>query len=845
MRRVALKGLWLRRGRATLTALAVVLGVAMVCGTYVLTDTISKAFDSIFATGASKTSAVITGKEVVSGSTSGAATVPQSLVVKVRGVDGVQAAAGGIEGTGTADQIRLIGSDGKALGGENAPKFGFGFEPSATRFNPLNLVEGRWAGGDGQVVIDKGTADKEHLELGSSVGVAARGTRQTFKVVGIAKYGDVNSLGGATIGVFDLPVAQRLLDKAGQVDSIYVAASPGVSPKEVVARLKPVVPASASVRTAADQAAQDSKDIKDATSFIQYFLLAFALIALGVGSFVIYNTLSITVAQRIRELATLRTLGASRKQVRRSVLLEGLAIGIIASVVGLVLGWFLAKGLNALFVALGIDLPKTDEVLRTRTIVVSLLVGIVVTVLASFSPARRATSIPPVAALQEGATLPPRLGARRPIIPGIVLGIALALLLVGAFGSLSIGLSLALIGGGTLLTFVGVGMVAHRVVRPLARVLGVYARRAGAAGKLAGENATRNPQRTATTAAALMIGLALVTLVATLGQGLRVSDRKALEGAVKADHVVTADNGFDPIPSTVGKAVAKIPGAQAYPVRYDRGKAFGDDVSVNGLPPNANEAITVRVSGGSAEPGAGEALVEKGWAKDHGLKVGSQFKLTTPSGRKLQLKVSAYQVRTSVEKIDPLLGRVLISQATFDQAFPRPNDQYVFTIGASQQQLDQAISGFPSAEASTRTTWVDDRVKGVDTLLNLLYVLLALSVVVSLFGMVNTLVLSVFERTREIGMLRAVGMSRRQVRRMVRQESVITALIGAALGLPLGIALAALISSALSSEGLGFSLPVGSLVVFTIVAMFAGVLAAIAPARRAARLNVLNALQYE
>ena len=441
MRRVAFKGLWLRRGRATLTALAVVLGVAMVCGTYVLTDTISKAFDNIFETGASKTSAVITGKQVVSGSTSGAATVDQSLVAKVRDVDGVAAVTGAISGSGTADQIRLIGSDGKALGSENSPKLGFGFEPSATRFNPLNLVQGQWANGNDQVVIDKGTADDEHLKVGSTVGVAARGTRQPFKVVGIAKYGDVNSLGGATIGVFDLPTAQRLLDKPGQVDTIYVAASPGVSPKEVVTNLEPVVPKSATVRTAADQAAEDSKDIKEATSFIQYFLLAFAVIALGVGSFVIYNTLSITVAQRIRELATLRTLGASRKQVRRSVLLEGLAIGVIASVVGLVMGWFLAKGLGALFVALGIDLPKTDEVLRTRTIVVSLALGIVVTVLASLSPARRATSIP-VAALQEGATLPPRLGARRPVIPALVIGLAVALLLVGAFGSASIGLSL-------------------------------------------------------------------------------------------------------------------------------------------------------------------------------------------------------------------------------------------------------------------------------------------------------------------------------------------------------------------------------------------------------------------
>jgi putative ABC transport system permease protein len=484
-------------------------------------------------------------------------------------------------------------------------------------------------------------------------------------------------------------------------------------------------------------------------------------------------------------------------------------------------------------------------VLETRTIIVSLVLGIVVTMFASFSPARRATRIAPVAALQEGATLPARVGERRPAIPAAICVVALVLLLAGAVGSFAVGTALLLIGIGTVLAFVGVGMIASRLVRPLAQVVGAPARRAGAAGRLAGENATRNPQRTATTAAALMIGLALVTLVATLGQGLRSSDRQALEGAVSAESVVTSSNGFDTIPSTVDKAVAAVPGARAYPVRYDRAKAFDGDVSVNSLPPDATDVLTVRVRGGSPSPGPGDAIVESGYAKDHGLKVGSRFTITTPSGKKQDLTVSALQVRTSVEKIDPILGRVLVDQQTFDGAFPRPNNQYVFVDGGSVKQLQQAVKGFSNVEASSRTDWVDERVNGINTLLNLLYVLLALSVVVSLFGMVNTLVLSVFERTREIGMLRAVGMSRRQVRRMVRHESVITALIGAALGLPLGIALAAMISGALAGEGLTFALPVGSLIAFTIVAFVAGVLAAIAPARRASRLDVLKALQYE
>ncbi len=846
MRRVALKGLWLRRGRAVLTALAVVLGVAMVCGTYVLTDTISKAFDEIFTTGASKTSAVISGKQVVSESSSGAATIPESLVAKVREVPGVAAAAGAISGEGTADQVRLLDEDGDQLGSENAPKLGFGFEPEDTRFNPLNLVSGRWAATDGEIVIDKGTADEEDVGVGDTLGVAARGDQQPFEVVGVARYGQVNSLGGATIGVFDLATAQRLLGKEGQVDLINVAASTGVPAERLVRDLEPLVPSGAQVKTGQQQASEDSEDIKEATSFIQYFLLAFAVIALGVGAFVIFNTLTITVAQRIRELATLRTLGASRRQVQRSVLLEGLAIGVIASLVGLVLGWFLALGLSSVFASLGIDLPKTDQVLETRTVIVSLTLGIVVTVVASLSPARRATRIAPVAALQEGATLPPRLGARRPIVPAIVCGVALVLLLTGALADMEIGTALLLIGIGTVLAFVGVGMIASRVVRPLARLLGAPARRAGAAGRLAGENATRNPQRTATTAAALMIGLALVTLVATLGQGLRSSDRKALEDAVSSDFVVTSSNGFDPVPATIDRAVAAVPGTSVYPVRADRAEAFGKAVSINSLPPDATDVLTVRTKGGPVTPGPDQALVESGFASDNGLEVGSTFALTVPSGREVRLEVAGIQERTSVEKIDPVLGKVLISQEAFDEAFPRPNNQFVFVDGdVTRADLQQAVEGFPSVEAYTREGWVDERVSGINQLLNLLYVLLALSVVVSLFGMVNTLVLSVFERTREIGMLRAVGMSRRQVRRMVRHESVITALIGAALGLPLGLALAALISSALADEGLTFAVPVGSLVAFTVVAFVAGVLAAIAPARRAARLDVLRALQYE
>ncbi len=644
------------------------------------------------------------------------------------------------------------------------------------------------------------------------------------------------------MGIFDVATAQQLLRKEGRLDTIAVAAAPGVSDDDLKERLEQALGSAVRVQTGDEKAASDSDDIEEATSFIRYFLLAFGFIALGVGAFVIYNTLTITVAQRVRELATLRALGATGKQVRRSVLIEGLALGVLASIVGLVVGYFLASGLSSVFVAFGIDLPKTDQVVKPRTVVASLAIGIVVTALASIAPARRATRISPVAAMQEGAKLPPKLGARRPALGMVVLAAALALLVAGAFAGFAVEVSLALLGAGCLVLFAGVAILAHRVVTPLARWLGQPARRAGgAAGHLAQENAARNPARTASTAGALMIGLALVTLVATLGAGLRSSNREALEGQVTAPIVASAENGWNTIPAAAARALEKVPGVQVYPIGHDFGKAFGDDVSVDGLPDGVGAVVRA-----PQLPGPDEAVVERSYARDHDLVIGSSLRLTAADGKRLTLRVSGFQTRTSVEKIDPVFGRVLLRRATFDAAFPRSGDQYVFVDGTAQlSAVKSALKPFPDVEANTRAAWIDKRVEGIDMLLNLLYVLLALSVVVSLFGMVNTLVLSVFERTREIGMLRAIGMSRRQVRRMVRHESVITALIGAALGLPLGLLLAALLSSALADEGVAFAVPGGALVTFTIVAIIAGILAAIAPARRAARVDVLRALQYE
>jgi putative ABC transport system permease protein len=858
MRRVALKGLAFRKVRAVLTALAVVLGVAMVSGTYVLTDSIQRAFDGIFTGSYEDTSAVISGKQVVEFSTTGKATVPESLLQTVRGAEGVQQAAGAIfDLQSEGNTVKLYNDEGEAAGNGQAPSFGFGFDGDADRFNPLQLVDGQWAAGSSQVVIDQGTAEDQGWAIGDRIEAAAEGPAQEFTVSGIARLGDVASLGGATLAVFDVSTAQQLLDKKGQLDTIFLASAEGVTPEELTTTIEPLLPASAQVQTGDQQASADSAGISEGVDFIRYFLLAFAAIALAVGSFVIYNTLSITLAQRVREFATLRTLGASRKQIMRSVLLEGFVLGVLASVLGLIGGVALAKGLSAVFDAMDLSMPQAGLVLATRTIIVSLVLGVGITMLATIIPARRAMAIPPIAAVREGATLPPGRLTRHRWLPPVTAAAAIVLLVWGGAGGLDTGSSLLVTALGCVLLFVAFWLVSSRLVVPIASAVGQPSERiAGAAGRLALRNSQRNPVRTARTAAALMIGLALVTLVATLGAGMRGTAEESLDNLVDADYVLTSENGYSTFPAAAGDALAAVDGVDvASSIRSDNAVAFGEEIGVMGMDPNADETFNVFLADGSSQtPGTltgDQAILRESFAEKHDLAIGDTFQITTAAGTPIELTVASLQAPRSIDKLEPLLAKVAIPQQKFDEAFPRPRNAFTFVeiegddTAQNTQALQGALEGFPDLALATEAGWVEERSSGLDMVLNLFYVLLALSVIVSLFGMVNTLILSVFERTRELGMLRAVGMTRRQVRRMVRQESVITALIGAAVGLPLGMFLAALVSNALADEGIGFQVPWVQLVAFTIVAVIAGILAAIVPARRAAKLNVLKALQYE
>ena len=852
MTRLALKGLLGRKLRTALTAIAIVLGVAMVAGTFMLTDSIDKAFDSIFTDVRQGSNAVISGKTAFDISADAGSTSPtlkQSLLGQVRALPDVEAAEGSVNG-----EAQLIGDNGKAIVYGGAPNLGFSIANGASRFNPLTLVDGSWPA-QGDVVIDKSTADKEDFKIGQTVGVQAEGAARRLRISGFVRFGSVSTIGGATLAGFDLPTAQDLFGKAGRLDEIAVAAKPGVSDEQLVGELQSNVPPTAQVKTATQQAHDDAADTNSFISFLRGFLLAFGGIALFVGSFVIANSLSITVAQRTREFATVRTVGASRRQILRSILLEAVVVGTLASLAGLAVGVGLAKGLFWLFDAVGFTLPNSGLVLTPTAVIIALTAGIVVTVLASLRPAFRATRVPPIAAVQEGATLPPSRYARLRAPASIVLTLfGFAALTWGLFGP-GLGTTgiLLWMGIGALAIFLGVALFAEHLVGPLATWLGwPSAKLGGAAGALARSNSQRNPQRTASTASALMIGLALVTLVSLLAAGIVSTFRAAVDDLWKqADYAVTAQNNFSPIPISVADAAAKTPGVAAVgSVRAGQAKAFGSVFNATAVNPAASRVFSIDWKEGDdavlARLGADGAFVTESYAKDHDLGLGSQVALTFASGVTRSFRVEGiFKPPTGGSPFGP----VTISAQTWDRLNPQPRNLYSFVImksgvsDANRAALDKQLADFPNAKVQTRSEFVDNQISGLSSVLNVLYVLLALSVVVSLFGIVNTLVLTVFERTREVGMLRAVGMTRRQVRRMVRHESVITAEIGGVLGILLGIALGALLVARV--DFIDFTLPVGQLVVFALAAILVGVLAAIFPARRAARLNILQALQYE
>ena len=852
MTSLGVKSLWARKVRALTTTLAVVIGVAFVAGTYILTDTTFAAFDEIFADSRKGTSVVITARDVVKQETGETPTIGASLLPKARKVPGVSLAAGGIATPGG-----FFDADGDPIGTKFAPKFITSVDPGVLQ--SLEYVEGHGPETPGEASLDESAAEEAGIGIGDRIKLASVERAKTYRLTGLTQLaGSSASWGGASIAELTLPEAQRITGKVGRFDQISVAAKAGIPAGLLKQRIERAMPGSVRVETGTENADRSSEEIRDELGFLRTALLVFAFVALFVGAFLIFNTFSITVAQRITEFGMLRTLGASRGQILTSVVVEALLIGILGAVAGLVCGFAIAKGLNALFVAVGIDLPSTDLVLRDRTIVASLLIGVGVTLVSSLIPALRATRVPPIAALQ--ALELPR-SRRREVAYALLAALlcAAGFVMVGAglFGGGDSGTRASLMGVGAVGVILGVSLFSPRLVRPLASAAGLPLERLRRlTGRLARENTQRNPARTAVTAAALMIGLAVVTFVTVFAAGIKGSISSAIDDSFQGELVIRNSDGFSPISPLAASVARQVPGVEAVStLRSAQAKllgAGGGKPRVSALDRDAGRVLTIDWTQGNPailrRLTDREVILSKSFASDNGLDVGGKVRFLTQTGAR-----PSFVVAGEFEDKAGLLGSAIVTHRVMARQFDQREDTLDFiklgpgsnpeAVQARLTELTEA--GFPTAEVENQGELKESQEEQINQLLGLIYALLGLAVIVSLFGIANTLALSIHERTRELGMLRAIGMSRRQVRTMIRYEAVITALIGAALGMVLGVIFAALIAQPLKDEGFTLSYPLGTLVLLLVFAAIAGVIAAIAPARRASRLDVLQSLQYE
>ena len=842
MLRAVLKGLLAHKLRLFLTAIAVVLGVAFVAGTFVLTDTIDKTFNTLFTE-------ISAGTDITVRAESGFGddanldvsrnTIPSSLLAAVRAVPGVEAADGTVSG-----YAQFIDEQGKAVVTTGAPTLGFNWtEPG---LSPLTLRSGREPQRDGEVVVDAVTAREHDFALGDRIRILFRGPTEEFTVVGITGFGEADNLAGATLAIFEETTAQRVFGKVARFDSIEAKAAEGVSTVELRDRIVTVVPPGVEVVTSKQVADESAKAVSQALGFLSTALLVFGGIALFVGGFIILNTFSILVAQRTRELALLRALGASRRQVMASVIAEAFAVGVFASVVGIGLGVLVAVGLQSLLKSFGIDLPASGVVLKPRTFIASVIVGVGVTVLSSISPARRASRIAPMAALRGGAEEHGGSLRRRSVAGAVVTAVGGGVLLFGLFGG-----AISLVGVGAALVFVGVALLSPLAAIPMARVIGApFPRIAGMSGKLGRQNAMRNPRRTAATSAALMVGLGLVACVSVLAASIKASAADIVDDYLAADFIISTSNFVPNISTELAPRLARQPELGAVSgLQTGQWRSSGQGRSLYaGDPATLGQVLKVDITAGDIGGLArGEILVDEDELENKGLEIGGMLPMTFAQTGDTQLRIAGTFAKNQ------LLGNYLVSTATFDAHFPDRLDFVVLATArpdvapaAARDAVERVTEEFPNVEVRDQAEFKQQQEDQVNQILGLITALLLLSIIIALFGIVNTLALSIFERTRELGLLRAVGMSRRQVRSMIRGESVIIAVMGAVLGLAVGVLFGFAVVNALGDEGIGaVVIPFGQLLTYVILAGIAGVIAAVFPARRAARLDVLAAISYE
>ena len=857
MFRLAVKMTLARTGRLVLTSLAVILGTAFLSGTFVFRDTINQTFDRLFADVFRDVNAYVrstTFLELDFGGEQRAAT-PVSVLETVRGVAGVTSATGDIQAF-----ARVIGKDGEPLGSDGNGPPTFGGIASSDSAGLWSITEGRLPVGPNEVILDKATADNGEFVVGDNVRVVAvRGTRE-FTLVGIASYGDISSPGGATFALFDQPTASEFLLQPGFVDAILVEGDDSVSDEVLAQRINAALSADLKLETltGAEITAEVQGQIKDVLNIFSTFLIVFSYIALGIGSFVIYNVFSITAAQRLRENALMRAIGASRRQVSRALLVESTAMGVVGSVIGFGIGILLSQLLSALLKATGFEVPTQGLAISTSAFVNTFVAGVLVTVLAAWLPARRAGRVPPLAALRDTA-LDSAGNITRRVIVGLII---VALGGVGLASSMR-DAPIQILGLGVLGVFTGILVLGPAIARPVALTLGIpVAKLRGVSGAMARQNAARNPKRTSRTAAPVLLGVALVTAFTALAASIRSEIRDTFGDAFSGDIALTVDaRGFGGIPLTITDQIAGLPGvAQATGVGF---------TSVRLSDPNEPPALTQAgasqrgvfvqtinpasitglfdlgvTEGNLSSLGKDGIFVAASRAAEKGWEIGTRLQVTRVDGVVINAEIRGFVSG------DTSFANYVASREMFADSPTPIFDAFVYIKVADGSVVSevQARVAAISSDAGIGTLlskeqFIDDQAAQINQILALIYGLLGLSIIIAIVGIVITLLLSVFERRREIGLLRAVGMTKSQVRTTVRWESVITSLLGAVSGVVLGVVMGVVVVAALDDEGdIAFRLPINETLSIVFISFLLGVLAAVYPAWRATRVNVVEAI---
>ena len=843
MFRLAIASVAAHKLRLVLTSLAIVLGVAFVAGSFVLTDTINARFTILLGEISSGTDVYVRPLPPDFGNDFGQVfpSMPEETLETVLAVEGVAVAEGTVEGL-----AQLIDKEGNPVGGQGPPTLGFSWGRIA-ELSPVSIADGDGRGpeGPGEVVIDRASARILGAELGDTIEIVATGPSEEFTLVGIAGFGETDNLAGATLAAFEYSEAQRVLNMPGAIGSINVAAAEGVDADELALRLQEVLPDGIEAITVENANAQQSEEIGEALSFVTIGLLSFAAVAVFVGAFIISTTFRIIIAQRTRELALLRAVGATASQVTRLVMIEALFVALFSSVLGILAGVGLATGINGIMRALNFGLPEGPLTLLPRTIIVGMVVGVVVTLVSAIIPARKAARVPPVAAMSALTARPTRKALRgRAISGGAVLGLGALVLAIGLF--ISVSNAIWFVALGALSVFAGISILAPLFARPITAVVGwPLPRLFGVPGKLAAENTRRQPRRTASTASALMIGVALVVFVAVFASSIKASAADVLVELLPSDLTISSTNfatGVSPQYSEDLRELPEISEVTALAVTQVKVDEVVYDASVI-EPETVGGLFDLEVSDESlADLEATDGVLISSQEPGYEAWIGSTIDIELPTG---VVETAEVVGSFDVQNFGTFLltrDRYAAGVDTFWDSFVAANVAEGVSIEAARTAAEDLAMDYPNVQVQTVSEVLADAESQIDQILVIFTVLLAFAIIIAVLGITNTLALSIIERTHEIGLLRAVGMVRRQVRRMIRWEGVVGAVLGILTGLLLGWA----VVQALADEGLGqFSIPFVQLAIYIVIAALAGVIAAAYPARKAARLNVLEAIAYE